>query len=69
MPDSRFDRLARHVAREYEAKGIPAERANEWGRATAAKVHREQESGDTGSNPSSGTDDHGNSKGDAESGS
>ena len=39
---SAFDRLSSHVAREYEAKGIPKERAEEWGRATAAKVGREK---------------------------
>ena len=39
---SAFDRLSSHIAREYEAKGIPKERAEEWGRATAAKVGREK---------------------------
>lgn len=38
----KFDRLAEHVSREYEAKGIPKEEAEEWGRATAAKVAREK---------------------------
>jgi len=35
---SRFERLAEKIAREYEAKGIPKEKAEEWGRATAAKI-------------------------------
>ena len=39
---TRFGRLASHIAHEYEAKGIPVEEAQEWGKATAAKVGREK---------------------------
>lgn len=42
MPNKKFDRLKEHVAREYEAKGIAREKAEEWGAATAAKVAREK---------------------------
>lgn len=43
MAHLRFDRLKEHVAREYEARGIPAEKAEAWGAGTAAKVAREKE--------------------------
>jgi hypothetical protein len=36
----RFDRLREHVAREYEAKGIPKAEAEAWGAGTAAKIAR-----------------------------
>lgn len=39
----KFDRLASHVAREYEAKGIDKAKAEAWGAATAAKVARSKE--------------------------
>lgn len=39
----KFDRLSEHVAREYEKKGIPREKAEEWGKATAGKVAEEKE--------------------------
>jgi hypothetical protein len=42
MSSRRFDRLKEHVAREYEAKGIPKEKAAAWGAGTAAKVAREK---------------------------
>jgi hypothetical protein len=38
----KFDRLKQHIAREYEAKGIPPEKAEAWGAATAAKIGREK---------------------------
>ena len=39
----KFDKLADHVTRYYEAKGVPPEKAREWGNATAGKVYREKE--------------------------
>ena len=38
----KFDRLKEHVAREYEAKGVPKAEAEAWGAGTAAKVAREK---------------------------
>lgn len=37
-----FERLKDRVAREYEARGIPRERAEDWGRRTAGKVEAEK---------------------------
>ena len=42
MAESKFDRLKNHIAREYEAKGIPPEKAQAWGAATAGKVAKEK---------------------------
>ena len=39
---AKFDKLANHVTREYEARGVPAERAKLWGEETAAKVARKK---------------------------
>ncbi len=40
----KFDRLKAHVAREYEAKGYGAERAEKIGVAVAARVERMKQS-------------------------
>lgn len=37
-----FERLKDRVAREYEARGIPRERAEDWGRRTAGRVEAER---------------------------
>ena len=38
-----YDKLAAHIQREYEARGFSDKRARYIGKATAAKVAREQE--------------------------
>ena len=40
--ESNFDRLASHIKREYEAKGIPPEKAAAWAEGTARKVGIEE---------------------------
>lgn len=40
----KFDKLAEKISHEYERKGIPPEKAKEWGRETAGKVYEEQQS-------------------------
>jgi hypothetical protein len=42
----KFDKLANHVTKYYEAKGVPPEKAKEWGDATAGKVYQEQKEGE-----------------------
>jgi len=37
---SRFERLKRHIQREYEERGYSKERAEEIAAATAAKIER-----------------------------
>lgn len=37
-----FERLREHVEREYEARGIPKEEAEDWARRTAGKVEAEK---------------------------
>jgi hypothetical protein len=39
----KFDRLKERIAREYEAKGVSPEKANEWATKTAGKVYEEQQ--------------------------
>lgn len=39
----KFERLKERIAREYESKGIPPEKANEWATKTAGKVYEEQQ--------------------------
>lgn len=43
MSKSDFDRLAKHVEREYEVKGISPTEAKKWGIETAGKVEEEKE--------------------------
>ena len=38
MPNSRFGTLADRIAKEYEKKGMPYEKAEEVGRATAYDI-------------------------------
>jgi hypothetical protein len=40
LPESEFKKLSNKIAKEYEEKGIPKAEAEEWGRATAARVGR-----------------------------
>lgn len=42
MAESKFDRLARHIAREYRERGYSEEEAQRIGHETAAKVGREK---------------------------
>jgi hypothetical protein len=41
MP-SKFDKLTEHIAKEYEERGYSREKAEEIGRATAAKIGRKK---------------------------
>lgn len=45
-----FEKLKRHIEEQYEAKGIPKEKAQEWATKTAGKVANEKkaEGGDKG---------------------
>lgn len=42
VAESRFDKLARHIAREYREKGMSEEEAQRIGEETAAKIGREK---------------------------
>ena len=42
MAESKFDRLARHIAREYRERGYSEEEAQRIGQETAAKIGREK---------------------------
>ena len=43
MSTRSFNRLKNHVAKQYEKKGIPKEKAERWGAGTAEKVKEEKE--------------------------
>ena len=49
----RFDRLKRHIEREYDAKGFSKEKAEAIAAATAAKVAREKHEEPASEEPSS----------------
>lgn len=40
---SLFDKLREKISAEYEAKGIPPEKAEDWGTRTAAKIAAKKE--------------------------
>ncbi len=42
MAESKFNRLARHIAREYRERGYSEEEAQRIGQETAAKIGREK---------------------------